>query len=288
LIRDFSTNLPESKIYSIKEWNVKKGKQNNYFEDFLYNSLYKKIDANKNICSNEYKNSLQDLIKLQPSNSKNYQLSQKIINSCNTERVEISDGSSAPQKFEKNVALKDIFYKRVVRKILNRKKDSNSIDEKIAVSNSKEFSYSENALIKVRYEFMSYAWKLFRESNWEEKLFGSGFGYLKKFGAKYNNNPNDPTYPHNPFISHLLFSGVVGLIILFIFLGTVIKEYIKYRKQMGIYFIFFVITFFFAFFSGNTYFSTPILVGLSILPYIYKNTENEKNTDNKPEQFYRK
>ena len=52
---------------------------------------------------------------------------------------------------------------------------------------------------------------------WQNKLFGHGFDYLEWYGEKFMGNEKSKSYdwPHNPFISILLYSGIIGLYSIF-------------------------------------------------------------------------
>jgi hypothetical protein len=101
-----------------------------------------------------------------------------------------------------------------------------------------------------RWEF---AFQIFsKEYNIIEKLFGGGFDYLNWYGYYFYKDKTKVDWPHNPFLSVLLYSGLLGLFIYTYFLYKVFYYYIKYRKEYGTFFIFFLITFFFSFFSSNS------------------------------------
>jgi hypothetical protein len=113
-----------------------------------------------------------------------------------------------------------------------------------------------------------FAWQIFtKEYNWKQKLFGRGFIYLNWYGYYFKGDKTKSDWPHNPFLSVLLYSGILGLILYIIVLSRAIMLYIKYRKEYFIFFIFFLITFFFAFFSANSPFTPPIWGFLLIFPY---------------------
>ena len=111
-----------------------------------------------------------------------------------------------------------------------------------------------------------YATKLLKtEYKWYNILIGHGFDYLNWYGKKFNNN--SPDWPHNPFISVLLYSGLIGLLIYIWLLINVVKLYLRYRNKYGIAFIGFLITFFFSFFSGSSPFDPPVMGFFIILPF---------------------
>ena len=116
-----------------------------------------------------------------------------------------------------------------------------------------------------------------KEFNWRQKLFGGGFSFLNWFGYRFLNNKSFSDYPHNPFFSVLLYSGLFGLLIYSFFMLRVISYYFKYFRVIPILTTFFLITFFFSLFSGNSPFDPPIMGFLTLLPffihYIHNQTE---------------
>jgi hypothetical protein len=128
-----------------------------------------------------------------------------------------------------------------------------------------------------RSERIRYSYHLFfNEYSLTEKIFGDGFGYMKKFGSKFGSVELD--YPHNPFISTLLYSGIVGCIIYIFFIVLAFYYYLKFLKYHYYFFTCFLIVFFFSFISANTHFSIPVFTFLSIIPFLGKklNKADEK------------
>ncbi|GEM_PF-908343 len=117
------------------------------------------------------------------------------------------------------------------------------------------------------------------EYKWWQKIIGGGFGHTRKFAKTFN---TDYDYPHNPFLSVLLYSGFLGLFAYFWVLYKAIFYYLKYRKEYWTFFLCFLVTFFFSFFSGNSPFDPAIMGLFTVLPffihYIHQkdNLENEK------------
>lgn len=126
---------------------------------------------------------------------------------------------------------------------------------------------SENP-ISLRTSRWEFALKIFRhEYSITQKLFGGGFNFLNWYGYYFLKDKTASDWPHNPFLSILLYSGVFGLLIYCFFLYKVFYYYIKYIKEYPLLFIFFLITFFFNFFSGGSPFDHPIMGFFSILPF---------------------
>lgn len=111
-----------------------------------------------------------------------------------------------------------------------------------------------------------YAWVIFKEYPWYKKLFGGGFDYLEMFGKKFGGKKYD--YPHNPFVSAFLYSGIIGGGIFVWYIFLVFYYYIKYYKYHLFFLVCFLVVFFFCFFSSNSFFSVPIYMILSIIPFL--------------------
>lgn len=105
------------------------------------------------------------------------------------------------------------------------------------------------------------------EFNCRQKLFGGGFNYLNWYGYYFLKDKTQSDYPHNPFLSILLYSGIFGLLIYCFFLYKAFYYYLKYIKEYSLLFSFFLITFYFTFFSGGSPFDPPIFGFFSILPF---------------------
>jgi hypothetical protein len=106
-----------------------------------------------------------------------------------------------------------------------------------------------------------------REYTWKQKIFGGGFNFLNWYGYYFLKDKTASDWPHNPFLSILLYSGIVGLLLYCLFLYKVFYYYIKYIKEYPLLFIFFLITFFFSFFSSGSPFDPPVFGFFSILPF---------------------
>lgn len=109
-------------------------------------------------------------------------------------------------------------------------------------------------------------WKT--EYQWYNKLLGHGFDYLEWYGQKFYKDQIRYDWPHNPFITILLYSGILGLIFYLWFLYRVIKIYVIYRKKYKSIFIGFLITFFFSFFSAGNPFDPPVMGFFVMLPFL--------------------
>jgi len=136
----------------------------------------------------------------------------------------------------------------------------------------------KNSFSDIRYVRWQFAWQIYKkEYNWQERIFGGGFNFLNWYGYYFDNDKTRSDYPHNPFLSVLLYSGIFGLIIYIIFMYKVFYYYIKYFKEYKILAVFFIITFFFSFFSSGTPFDPPIMGFFVMLPFLIHSVhEREK------------
>ena len=154
--------------------------------------------------------------------------------------------------------------------------DSIDLDKKLK-------SLQEKKLAGSRFARWYYAWFLFKyEYEWHEKLIGNGFDHLEKFGEKFGEGKYD--YPHNPFISAFLYSGIIGGLTYIWFMILAFYYYIKYYKYHLYFLICFLVVFFFSFVSANTHFSIPIYTFLSLIPfltrYLIEKEKSEKSVEN--------
>jgi len=125
-----------------------------------------------------------------------------------------------------------------------------------------------NRFIGERVERWLFSWQLFtREYTWMRKLFGGGFAHLNWYGFYFSGDKTRSDYPHNPFLSVLLYSGIFGLIIYIFFMYKVVCYYFRYFREYTILFIYFIFTFFFTFFSGGSPFDPPMMGFFVILPF---------------------
>jgi len=141
---------------------------------------------------------------------------------------------------------------------------------------------------KARWHYAAQVWK--DEFRWHNKLFGHGFDYLDWYNKKFRDDTSVSDYPHNPFISILLYSGIIGFLLYLWLIYWVLKYYLFYRKGYGLFFIGFLMTFFFSFFSGTHPFDPPIMGFFIVLPFfihlvnkkeeVLKQHHNEQHAEN--------
>lgn len=118
-----------------------------------------------------------------------------------------------------------------------------------------------------------YAIEYFKSQSLQEKLFGSGFDYLKDFGLKFNKSENQLDYPHNPLLSALLYSGLIGAVFLLFFLFVAFYYALIYIKKHPLYSSMLIVCSMFVFFSGNSIFSVPVFLFLFSLSFLIRHQE---------------
>jgi len=130
-----------------------------------------------------------------------------------------------------------------------------------------------------RWDFAFKIWK--DDYNVLQKLFGDGFNYLSKYSIKFHADEKRADYPHNPIISSILYSGIIGGLVYLSFLIIAIFKYYQYRHDLFLYPYFYCIVFFFMMFSSNSHFSVPLFTFLSIIPF-FLNLDKKKNENSFP------
>ena len=154
------------------------------------------------------------------------------------------------------------------------------------------YGYKNSLLIDtITYEFKGsrvMRWQFARviftkEYNWRQKIFGGGFNHINWYGYYFLKDKTKSDWPHNPFLSVLLYSGILGLMLYLFLLYKVFYYYIRYIKEYLLFFIFFLITFFFAFFSGGSPFDPPLMGFFVILPFfIHSVHKKDAGSNGKP------
>jgi hypothetical protein len=173
-----------------------------------------------------------------------------------------------------NVGEKDLI-RRWVSGLLREDTVYHGHKNKLNISISKEVNKDD------RLEKWKFGWQIYlNEYDLKQKTFGGGFNFLNWYGYYFLNDKTKTDWPHNPFLHILLYSGIIGLIFYFILLYKVFFIYINYLKEYHLFFVFFIITYFFTFFSGSNPFDPPIMGFFMILPFfihsIYRNQINQR------------
>ena len=108
--------------------------------------------------------------------------------------------------------------------------------------------------------------KIYREYTIPQKIFGNGFTFFEVFKKETERF----LYPHHLFLSVLLFSGILGLILYIAVLVWSSIIYLFHLKNLGILFFLFVINFTFGFFSFTEFFGATFYSILIVLPLLYR------------------
>jgi hypothetical protein len=144
-------------------------------------------------------------------------------------------------------------------------------EEKTDIIDNKELSFTDinSGFYSSRFERWRYSMVIFMDSmSISQKIFGRGFDYIYMFGRKLKEGEID--YPHNPFLSTLIFSGIIGFLVYLWYVFSVIILYIRGFRRHRFFFISFIIVFCFSFVSSNTHFSVPVFAILCIVPFLTK------------------
>ena len=123
-------------------------------------------------------------------------------------------------------------------------------------------------------------WKLaaqiFENYSFAEKFYGKGLTWLPVYGEVFSNNPRYYDYPHNPFISTVLYSGIIGGLLYLAYLFCSLVLYFRYRRQHTLFLVLFLLTGIFISVSGNSHFSVPAFVFFAQLPFFFSYIDKNK------------
>jgi lipopolysaccharide/colanic/teichoic acid biosynthesis glycosyltransferase len=144
------------------------------------------------------------------------------------------------------------------------------LNRHVSVYQSRQMELTAQAF---HFKKWDYAWVLFSDLPFHKKLIGDGFGYLEKYGAAFHNDASRSDYPHNPILSALLYSGLVGAIFAFLFLFIAVYYGFIYFKKYPLYSLMLFTSFVFVFFSGNSLFSVPVFLFLFSLSFLIRHQE---------------
>ncbi len=137
-----------------------------------------------------------------------------------------------------------------------------------------------NAFLNTRLLRWKFALQIFfKEFNLTRKVFGGGFNFMNWYGNYFEGDTTKSDYPHNPFLSILLYSGIIGLVLYLILFYRIVKYYFQYIKEYSVLSICFCITFFITFFSSATPFDPPVMGFFVILPFFLLSI-SQKNSNN--------
>lgn len=155
-----------------------------------------------------------------------------------------------------------------------------SVKNQIYLSYKDSLSIGKN-IFKSRLERWKFAWFYFKQQPLNKKIFGSGFKYLKIYPLVFElpDVKIKYDYPHNPIISAFLYSGIVGGLIYIFFLVLTFYKYWIIRRRMALLGLLYLVTFSYVFFSGNSHFSVPAFIILSLMPFVFDENENDSDTN---------
>ncbi|MFA6402610.1 MAG: sugar transferase [Salinivirgaceae bacterium] len=133
------------------------------------------------------------------------------------------------------------------------------------------FSY----LTHKTYQFdkWEFAIAYFQNQRTIHQLFGGGFEYLEAFGTAYYGDSSHLDYPHNPVLSALLYSGLLGAVFLLFFLLVSFYYSVLYFNKYPLFSMMLFVCTLFIFFSGNSLFSVPIFLFLFSLSFLVRHQE---------------
>lgn len=134
-------------------------------------------------------------------------------------------------------------------------------------------SISETAIQAFHFDKWQFTMAYFSQQPLLKQLFGSGFDYLNVFGEHYYHSSSRIDYPHNPILSALLYSGIVGAIFALLFLIISVYYSILYLKKYPLFSLMLWVSLLFVFFSGNSLFSVPVFLFLFSLAFLIRHQE---------------
>lgn len=98
------------------------------------------------------------------------------------------------------------------------------------------------------------------------QIFGSGFEYTELTGEAFKETTYD--YPHNVYISAILYSGLLGFFFLVALTLYTSYKYYLYKEYMGMVSIWFIMLLILVFSSNNSIFSGRFSILLFLFPYL--------------------
>lgn len=105
----------------------------------------------------------------------------------------------------------------------------------------------------------AYAFELMGERNISQIALGEGFDYLPRYAQVFAPYIEED-YPHNPFLSAMLYSGLIGMIPVFLLYAYSVVKMIRNIKLINTFSIVYIITWFYVFISYNSIFAIDIFV----------------------------
>lgn len=161
----------------------------------------------------------------------------------------------------------------------------NTLQEESKLYENKEYWNLDKKITSSydRVELLTFGLKYFKELTFLQKVFGEGFNHHRAYFLKFTLrklNVTEGANPHNPLLSALLYSGLIGAFTYFIFIIMLIIYTIKHNKILGVFSILLLLVFLFIFFSTNGVFTDPIFIVFSIFPFLVQNIKKKVNLQN--------
>lgn len=152
-----------------------------------------------------------------------------------------------------------------IRKLISKlfKTDTLFVNETFFLPDKEKSEFIDSRYVRWKFAFQL----LNKKYTFKQKIFGDGYNYITYYGHAFYDNKDNIDYPHNPILSVLLYSGLIGVVIYFCFIVFQLILYIKYFKKTKIFFAFYLIAYYFSFFSANNPLDPPIMGFFSL--YIF-------------------
>jgi lipopolysaccharide/colanic/teichoic acid biosynthesis glycosyltransferase len=141
------------------------------------------------------------------------------------------------------------------------------------ISSIESINYDFLAQKAYQFEKWEFAITYFQNQGTLQKIFGGGFEYLEAFGKEFHGDSSQPDYPHNPVLSGLLYSGILGAIFIVFFLFVSFYYSVLYFKKQPLFAMMLFVCTLFIFFSGNSLFSVPVFLFLFSLSFLIRHQE---------------
>jgi len=135
------------------------------------------------------------------------------------------------------------------------------------------FQFSDVSESIYQFEKWEFALDYYLQKPVLAKIFGGGFDYYPVFGKRFFNDSTYQDYPHNPVLSALLYSGILGAVFLLFFLFISFYYSVLYFKKYPLFSLMLFVCTLFIFFSGNSLFSVPIFLFLFSLSFLIRHQE---------------
>lgn len=146
------------------------------------------------------------------------------------------------------------------------------------VKTKKDRSAKVNAYIG-RVQRFNYAHEVFQSYNPIQKAVGNGFAYIDLFRIKFLTpmGIDKDDYPHQFYLSALLYSGYIGLILLLLFTFYFVAKLYKVLRRYPEYVGMVLLVFYNVLFSYNSIFSLRLFVILMVLTLVVEQRLKKSN-----------